>query len=101
MNSPYAPDDPWNVKWFGEENARLMALPNAELLAYAEARWRRHDAPADLVKMAGFDPSRFESVRDIPLDLLLASPATKTNEKVRLIAMARQASERKPPRPSS
>jgi len=94
----YEPDDAWNVKWFGEETARLMALPNHELLAYAEARWKHFDTPADLVGMAGFDKSRYESIYEIPLEQLLSSPVIKINEKIRMIAMARKAKENDAPR---
>jgi len=62
--------DPFQIEIFGEELAKLNAMPLDDRRAYVAQRQQSFNTPDDLVQKAGFPTEYWENMEEIPQELL-------------------------------
>jgi len=60
----------YEVELFGEELARLNAIPSEVRYKYVDQRQRQFNTPHDQLQQRGFPTEYWDSVNEIPPDIL-------------------------------
>ena len=60
----------YEIEVFGEELAELNALPLEERIKYVDERQKHYDTPKDIIQKTGFPTEYWDSLEEIPKELL-------------------------------